>query len=405
MNPSTTSALQHRFSVPWAVDPGRLASIRELLTSTERGHFNVDAAQAKHAKKPAAKAARSGKSAAIIPICGTLVHRTDFLSEMLGEVGCDDIGLMLDDAMAAPDIDTIIFDINSPGGSVYGVAELAAKMLAARSEKKTIGVADPLAASGAYWLLSQCSIACVTPSGQVGSIGVYEMQVDQSKYLDLLGVKVNVVKAGKLKASSNPYEPLSQDGRSEIQRGVDDYYYEFVKAVAKGRGVSQAKVREGFGQGGMMRASGAITEGMADKVATLDDVLSGFSSLTVVSDPSKGDSRPAHLSSKAATGPDYDIEIRKRKLQLGRDLARVSQRPQTLDDLRVAIHEAGHAFVSYHCGAELESVSIRRVGDSSGRVLFYPTGKQMFDAAVLYGGTVAVEQFFDDPKQSDLSPI
>ena len=66
----------------------------------------------------------------------------------------------------------IIFDLDSPGGVVYGVPELAAKIRAFRNTKPIYAVANSEAGSAAYWIGSAASKFYVTPSGQVGSIGV-----------------------------------------------------------------------------------------------------------------------------------------------------------------------------------------------------------------------------------------
>jgi capsid assembly protease len=86
-------------------------------------------------------------------------------------------------------------------------------------------------------------------------------------------VKVSMVSAGKFKTEGNPYEPLNDDARAALQAKVNAFYEMFVKAVAKGRGVAQAGVKGGFGQGRMLLAQDAVEEGMADRVATLDQTL------------------------------------------------------------------------------------------------------------------------------------
>ncbi len=240
-----------------------------------------------------------------------LVQRTDWLSEFFGEVGSEDLGRVISAAADDSEIDAIVLDIDSPGGSVYGTSELGAKIAAAAAKKKCIAVADSMAASGAYWIASQASELCVTPGGEVGSIGVFVLHVDQSKALDEMGIKVTPVSAGKYKTAGNRFQPLSEEGLAQMQQVVDDYYTQFVKAVAKGRGVSQQKVRDGFGQGGMMRADAAVAEGMADRVCTLDDVLSRYgSAVAMIPGVSAHSVEPEKVAADA-------VGIRKRRLLLG----------------------------------------------------------------------------------------
>jgi len=124
-----------------------------------------------------------------------------------------------------------------------------------------------------YWLASQCSELVVTPSGQVGSIGVFAAHEDMSKAAEIAGYKISLVSAGKYKTEANPFEPLSDEARQALQSKVNDFYGDFTKAVARGRGVGVNEVRSGFGEGRMISAQQAVKEKMADRVATLDQTL------------------------------------------------------------------------------------------------------------------------------------
>ena len=171
----------------------------------------------------------------------------------------------------------IVFDVDSPGGEVEGVPELAEEIGKSRGQKKTIAVANSVAASAAYWLAAPPGELVVIPSGQVGSIGVFVAHEDVSKQLDAAGVKVSLISAGKFKVDGNPYEPLSDSAREDLQGKVDSFYGMFVKSVARGRGVSQASVREGFGQGRMVMAADAVDSKMADRIATMDETIARVS--------------------------------------------------------------------------------------------------------------------------------
>jgi len=167
----------------------------------------------------------------------------------------------------------VVLDVDSPGGAVNGVEELADEMLRARGQKPVVAVANTLAASAAYWIATAADEVVVTPSGEVGSIGVFAVHEDFSAALEAAGIRVSLVSAGKYKMEGNPYEPLGDEGRAALQERVDDYYGMFVGAVARGRGVAAKDVREGFGQGRLVGARQAVELGMADRVATLDETL------------------------------------------------------------------------------------------------------------------------------------
>ena len=196
------------------------------------------------------------------------------LSAISGGTSTEQLGREIDSMAANPQVASIVLDVSSPGGSVAGVQEVGAKVREAAKQKPVIAVANAMAASAAYWIASQASEIVVTPSGQVGSIGVLMMHQDISRAADAEGITTTFIHAGKFKVEGNEFEPLESEARATLQAMVDSYYSDFVTAVAKGRGVGVADVREGFGQGRMVRAKQAVEARMADRVATLEDVIS-----------------------------------------------------------------------------------------------------------------------------------
>jgi signal peptide peptidase SppA len=159
---------------------------------------------------------------------------------------------------------------------VTGVDELSKMIYDARGSKPIVAVANHLMASAAYWIGTAADELVVTPSGEVGSIGVFAAHQDVSAAMEKEGVKTTLISAGKYKTEGNPFEPLTDEAHASIQARVDDYYSMFTKAVARNRGVNVADVRGGFGEGRVVGAQQAVSLGMADRVATLDDVISGL---------------------------------------------------------------------------------------------------------------------------------
>lgn len=216
---------------------------------------------------------KDGSTIAVLPLTGTISHRMGMLSEASGGISTERFTQWLRAAVADPSVKAIVIDADSPGGTVDGVPELADEIARATKTKPVVGVANSMAASAAYWLLSQCSELVVTPSGTVGSVGVFASHEDVSKMYDQLGLKVSLISAGKFKTEGNPYEPLSDEARQDFQGQVNDYYDMFTKAVARGRNTDQKTVKAGFGEGRMVLATQAVKENMADRVATLDQTL------------------------------------------------------------------------------------------------------------------------------------
>ena len=212
-------------------------------------------------------------SVAVVPVVGVIGQRRDWWSD----VGADTLGRQLDELMAAPSIGAVVLNIDSPGGSVYGVPELGEKIRGYRDAGKPIyAVANATAFSAAYWIGSQAKKLFVIPSGKVGSIGVWSAHVDVSKWEEDQGVKTTLVHAGKYKVEGHPWAPLDEEARAEMQRSVDHYYGMFLDAAAAGRGVKTSEVRDNYGQGRLIEAPRAVELGMVDGIATLDEVIAGL---------------------------------------------------------------------------------------------------------------------------------
>ena len=216
--------------------------------------------------------ARAG-SIAVIPVRGTIVQYAEQLDMCEGGTTTGAISQMLSSALADDTVGSILMRIHSPGGSVYGVQELADEIRAARSQKPIVAIADSLAASAAYWIGSQASEFYCTPGGEVGSIGVWQAHQDISKALEAMGVNITLISAGKFKTEGHPYSPLDEEAQRFFQQRTDDYYAAFTNAVAKGRGVPIAAVRDGMGQGRVLGADAALAEKMIDGVMPLPDVI------------------------------------------------------------------------------------------------------------------------------------
>jgi len=220
-------------------------------------------------------ASPASSAIAVLNVFGVISQRMAMMDDLSGGGGAstEQIAKLFRRAVKDPAVKAIVLNVDSPGGGVYGVRELADEIFAARDQKPVVAVANSLMASAAYWLGASASEVSVTPGGEVGSIGVFSAHEDLSKALDVEGVKVTLISAGRFKTEANPYEPLSDEARAAIQASVDDYYDAFVKAVARGRGVAPSKVRSGYGQGRVLPADRARSEGMVDRVETLDEAV------------------------------------------------------------------------------------------------------------------------------------
>ena len=245
----------------WAIDRGYL--LRAMQTVAREG-------PREQAALPR-RIARQNGAVVTIPIRGPIQHREDVFMRLFGVgTSTEAIGRAFDQAVADPAVKAVVLDIDSPGGEVAGTPELADQIFAARGRKPIVAVANAFMASGAYYLGSQADELVATPSAQVGSIGVWMAHADESKLLEALGVTVTLVSAGEHKVDGNPFEPLSDAARANMQARVDEAYELFVGAVARGRGVPLDRVRSGYGRGAVLAATAALAQGMVDRIEPLE---------------------------------------------------------------------------------------------------------------------------------------
>lgn len=255
---------------PWAILPAQLVAIMDMIN---RYVANGDKQALAPLEARTASPSLSIGGIAVLPLWGTIYPRLPADPDFFGFTSADRFANLFKAALADNSIGAIVIDVNSPGGSVGGVIELANGIYKARGQKPVVAIANHLAASAAYWIATAADELVVTPSGEVGSIGVFAAHLDQSKALEDAGLKVSLISAGKYKTEANPYEPLSEEARANIQARVDDYYDMFTKAVARHRGVNVSDVRGGFGEGRVVGAQEAVKLGMADRVGTLIETI------------------------------------------------------------------------------------------------------------------------------------
>ncbi|MFM1907374.1 MAG: hypothetical protein RLZZ591_1051 [Pseudomonadota bacterium] len=273
-------------TTPWALMPERLQAMTAVLTRwssdeppSDETLFQVNADRVlRDTRKQFASdraASNAGAGIAVLPLYGVVTQRGNMVDDISGpgSTSTQKFTSALRQVLADNTVGQILIDIDSPGGSVYGVAELAAEIVKARAQKPVVAVANSLAASAAYWIGCSAGEFYVTPGGEVGSIGVWQAHFDYSKALEEEGVKPTLISAGKFKVEGNPYVPLDPEAQAFMQSRVDDYYNAFIEAVAKGRGVSVADVQGGMGEGRVLGADAALAAKMVDGIATFDDVL------------------------------------------------------------------------------------------------------------------------------------
>lgn len=239
-------------SLIWAVD---LSALYRLVSTT--------------AASKQSTLGRSINKVAVIPVQGLLTNGDQswwgtsykFISEAAEQAAAD------------KSVKRIVLAVDSPGGDVVGLPEAATVLSQVAKVKPVTAMVDGTAASAAYWLASQAHDITLTPSGEVGSVGVRMMHVDISQMLANDGIKVTEIFSGDHKTAFSPYKPLSEETIARAQNELGMIHNGFLQAVTAGRGnrVSADMRRSRFGEGRLFKAGEAARGGLVDNVQAARD--------------------------------------------------------------------------------------------------------------------------------------
>ncbi len=205
----------------------------------------------------------------IIPITGVIAKHASQVNGSSQPKGTsvEQIRNDLEMAMRDEGVQSILLDIDSPGGSVDGLAELADEIFNARATKPIASFTDGLMASAAYWLGSQANTLISTRGAQVGSIGVYNAFIDRSQAFENAGLKVEVIKAGDNKAAGLPGTSLTPTQRAELQTTVDGFREMFVSSIERSRGMERETLDKSA-DGSTFLGNDAKRRGLVDHVTS-----------------------------------------------------------------------------------------------------------------------------------------
>ncbi|WP_264688724.1 S49 family peptidase [Wolbachia endosymbiont (group B) of Catoptria pinella] len=208
---------------------------------------------------------------AIIAIHGILTKKPGAFDEMLGMTSYEQIEEQIKQALADSSIETIMLEIDSPGGEVNGIFDLADFIYESRAKKRIIAIANDDAYSAAYAIASSAEKVFVSRTSGVGSIGVIASHIDQSGFDEKQGIKYTTIFAGSRKNDLNPHEPITSESLESLQKEVGRLYEMFLQLIARNRGLSIEKIRST--EAGLYFGEKAVEIGLADEVTTFFEFI------------------------------------------------------------------------------------------------------------------------------------
>lgn len=254
-------------ATPWAITEDALQQI--IAVASREGDLQA-VAMRRAEKLPAASRAGIRGNIATLNLIGPVVRYANLFSDISGATSLQVFATDFQAALDNPDVKAILLNVDSPGGMAAGVAEMAAAIKAAN--KPVWAYIDELGASASYWLPAAAGRVVASKTALVGSIGVVS-SVRSAANPDVLEIVSS--RAPKKRMDVN-----SDEGRSEIQRIVDNLEAVFVADVAKYRAVAEDKVIADFGQGGLVFAPDALAAGMIDSIGSYEETLAELARVT-----------------------------------------------------------------------------------------------------------------------------
>jgi signal peptide peptidase SppA len=252
---------------PWAIRAASMAAIMETMAYKTAAQDIIIAELEPEEER---EAYETEDGIATIKIEGVIGKKLPkWMAEIFGMTDVDDIAALMELANSDTEVRGIMLDIDSPGGSVTGIPELAQQIR--DSEKPVFAYSDNLMASAAYWLASGASGIFASESALVGSIGAFIPIADMRRMYEMAGIEMEIIKAGDLKAAGYPGTSLTQGQRDDFRKSIEHVYSMFTTFVLDRQGADP--VPESAMQGQDFYGDQALGVGLVDEIATRRSVI------------------------------------------------------------------------------------------------------------------------------------
>ena len=258
----------------WALEPSMLSEIQAIYEVHLRGEkidlVGLEARLGRPLANEQQEYEVDSNGVAVLQLSGVMAPKANLFARVSGGISTQVAARQIESAMVDQRVKGMVVVMNSPGGNVLGVPELAQTIFEASAQKPLVVFSDEQILSAGYWAGSAANSIYI--SSNVVSIGSIGVVMDRT-YEPGTAKRQESVAAGKYKRMVNAAEPLSKEARAEVQADVDYVYTLFVDDVARFRGASSEQVLEHMADGRVFRGQNAIDAGLVDGVSTLDDLV------------------------------------------------------------------------------------------------------------------------------------
>ncbi len=248
----------------WAIEPLRAQQFWNIARGMDLFAHAQEVGQPEVKSALRIEAAANGRNIAVVGIRGPMMKP----QSSLGGTSTIQVRRDIRQAAADPNVAGILLEIESPGGTVAGTAELAAEVQRAREKKPVWAQIDDLGASAAYWVASQADrVFANAETAHIGSIGTYLPMYDVSEAAEREGVRVLVFATGPLKGAGVQGSKITDAQIEYFQTLVEDTQRAFDQAVKAGRGMTDQQLTT-------VRTGAVWTAPTAKKLGLIDGIQS-----------------------------------------------------------------------------------------------------------------------------------
>ena len=257
------------YDKPWAITPEALQTILDVLAQPQ--DLEAVAARLGRPLDNNGNSATVRDGVAILNVEGPLFRYANLFTDLSGATSIEGLAQDFQGALDAPNVKQILLNVNSPGGQVDGIQELADLIRTGAQAKPVTAYIDGMGASAAYWLAAAAPHVAAAESALIGSVGVVAAVTDNREAQQRQGVR-----RYEIVSSQSPFkrpDVATEEGRGQLQEVVDGLADIFIGRLAGFRGVTADQVAANFGQGKTMLTRQAIGAGMADEMTGFEPLV------------------------------------------------------------------------------------------------------------------------------------
>lgn len=261
-------ALQFLASQAWALPPSMLADM-EAIARRELQAGRLEALTTRDGESlNAAPAVETRDGVALIKVRGVVSRYASWMHDICGGTSTEALAKSLNAAIEDTKVRAVVLWIDSPGGQVNGLNEMAELIYQSRGAKRIVAYVGGQACSAAYWMASACSEVVIDATAELGSVGTVagfhiRPQPEGEQRIEIVSSN----------APNKRLDPTTDAGQSAILTIVDDLETVFIDAVSRNMGVTRDKVLADFGRGGTFIGAKAVQQGMAHRLGSLEGLI------------------------------------------------------------------------------------------------------------------------------------